>query len=80
MPNGGLRCSARVRILVKIEWEEEMFHLRRAAGAWALSAIVANGSAAREPVLLAAAKPGDVGLSSSPLARIQAMVQSVIIN
>ena len=57
-----------------------MIHLRRAAGACALLAIVTIGSAGAEPVLPAAATPEDVGLSSSQLARIEAVVQSAIIN
>ena len=57
-----------------------MFHLRSTAGACALFAIVTIGSAGAEPVLAAAATPEDVGLSSSQLARIEAVVQSAIIN
>jgi CubicO group peptidase (beta-lactamase class C family) len=55
-----------------------MIHLRRAAGACALLAIVTIGSAGAEPVLPAAATPEDVGLSSSQLARIEAVTQKHI--
>ncbi len=55
-----------------------MIHLRRAAGACASLAIVTIGSAGAEPVLPAAANPGDVGLSSSQLARIEAVTQKHI--
>ena len=55
-----------------------MIHLRRAAGAWALFAIATIGSAGAEPVLPSAAKPEDVGLSSSQFARIEAVTQKHI--
>ena len=68
-----------------------MIHLRRAAGACALFAIVTIGSAGAEPVLPAAATPEDVGLSASQLQvndgdrimlrnQFRTMVQSAIIN
>ena len=55
-----------------------MIHLRRAAGAGLLLAIATIGSAGAEPVLSVAAKPEDVGLSSSQLARIEAATQKHI--
>ncbi|MDB5575157.1 MAG: hypothetical protein JWR80_333 [Bradyrhizobium sp.] len=55
-----------------------MIHLRYAIGACALFAIVTIGSAGAEPVLPAAATPEDVGLSSSQLARIEAVTQKHI--
>ena len=56
-----------------------MIGLRRALGALALLAIAATASAgAAEPVLPTAASPEDVGLSSSQLARIEAVTQKHI--
>jgi len=58
--------------------EEWMNRLIRAFGVAALFFLAATASGRAEPVLPVAAAPEDVGLSSSQLARIEALTQKYV--